>query len=428
MRVLVTGANGLIGSAICARLVTEGHDIRSVVRHDAAPGLHRGRNIVLDIARAIRAGDWLAHLQGVDAVVNCAGSLQRSSRDDLQAIHDRAAAALFEACEQVGVSKVIHFSAIGVDRDQPSEFSATKLAGDDALAQRDLDWIILRPSVVLGRAVFGASAMFRGLAALPVLPTMPDTGRLQVVQLDDVVSTVSFFLRPGSPARLAVDLAGPDALTVGDVVALYRLWLGWPLQRSFTLPGWAADLLYRLGDFAGLLGWRSPMRTNAAREITRGATGDPDRWSALTGIAPTSLASALTAAPATVQDKWFAGLYFVKPVIFVVLPLFWIMTGVISLTIGWHIGIDLLDNTAVSALSAPAVVAGAIADITVGAMIAWRRTSRAGLWGAIAVSLFYAIAGTILRPDLWAEPLGPFLKILPILVLHFAALAILEER
>jgi uncharacterized protein YbjT (DUF2867 family) len=251
MRVLVTGANGLIGSAICARLVTEGHDIRGVVRHDAAPGLHRGESIVLDMSQAIRAGDWLAHLEGVDAVVNCAGSLQRSARDDPRAVHDRAAAALFEACEQAGVCKVIHFSAIGVERDQPSEFSATKLAGDEALAQRDLDWIILRPSVVLGRPVFGASAMFRGLAALPVLPTMPDTGRLQVVQLDDVVSTVSFFLRPGSPTRLAVDLAGPDALTMDDVIALYRLWLGWPPQRSFTLPDWAAGLLYRHGDFAG---------------------------------------------------------------------------------------------------------------------------------------------------------------------------------
>ncbi len=52
MRVLVTGANGLIGSAICARLVTEGHDIRGVVRHDAAPGLHRRESIVLDISQA----------------------------------------------------------------------------------------------------------------------------------------------------------------------------------------------------------------------------------------------------------------------------------------------------------------------------------------------------------------------------------------
>ncbi|TIX21682.1 DoxX-like family protein, partial [Mesorhizobium sp.] len=41
---------------------------------------------------------------------------------------------------------------------------------------------------------------------------------------------------------------------------------------------------------------------------------------------------------------------------------------------------------------------------------------------------FYGIAGTILRPDLWAEPLGPLMKILPIMLLHLVALAILKER
>jgi hypothetical protein len=39
-----------------------------------------------------------------------------------------------------------------------------------------------------------------------------------------------------------------------------------------------------------------------------------------------------------------------------------------------------------------------------------------------------AIIGTILVPRLWADPLGPMLKIWPIIVLHFTALAILENR
>ena len=106
----------------------------------------------------------------------------------------------------------------------------------------------------------------------------------------------------------------------------------------------------------------------------------------------------------------------------------WIMTGIISLTVGWRSGVELLVNTVVGPLAAPAVVAGALADMAVGALIAWRPTSRLGLCGAITVSLFYAVAGTLLRPDLWSEPLGPLMKILPILVLHFVALAILEER
>jgi hypothetical protein len=85
-------------------------------------------------------------------------------------------------------------------------------------------------------------------------------------------------------------------------------------------------------------------------------------------------------------------------------------------------------STGTGVLSGPAVVAGALADIAAGALIAWRPTARLGLYAAIAISLFYFVVGTILRPDLWSEPLGPLLKILPILVVHFAALAVLDER
>jgi hypothetical protein len=177
-----------------------------------------------------------------------------------------------------------------------------------------------------------------------------------------------------------------------------------------------------------LLGWRPPLRTNAALEIGRGATGDPAPWTAVTGIEPKGLAAALATNPSTVQDRWFAGLYFIKPAIFTVLPFFWIMTGIISLTTGWESGVQLLIVTAVSALAAPLVVAGALADMIVGALIAFRRTARLGLWGAIGICVFYALAGTVLRPDLWNEPLGPLMKILPIFLLHLVALAILEER
>jgi hypothetical protein len=70
----------------------------------------------------------------------------------------------------------------------------------------------------------------------------------------------------------------------------------------------------------------------------------------------------------------------------------------------------------------------ALADFVIGSLIAFRRTTFWGIWAAIALSTFYVVAGTLLRPDLWSEPLGPFLKIFPIIVLHFVALAILEER
>jgi MFS superfamily sulfate permease-like transporter len=74
------------------------------------------------------------------------------------------------------------------------------------------------------------------------------------------------------------------------------------------------------------------------------------------------------------------------------------------------------------------VVAGALADLAIGLAIAYRPTSRYGLYAAIVISFAYAIIGTILVPRLWADPLGPMLKIWPIIVLHFVALAVIDDR
>jgi uncharacterized protein YbjT (DUF2867 family) len=109
--------------------------------------------VALDIASAREPEKWLPVLNGVDAVVNCAGVVQDGGRENTVGVHAAGVGALFDACEQRGVHRVIHLSAIGVDRAQPSSFSATKYAGDRHLMARDLDWVILRPSVVLGRPV-----------------------------------------------------------------------------------------------------------------------------------------------------------------------------------------------------------------------------------------------------------------------------------
>ncbi|MBW9116356.1 SDR family oxidoreductase [Rhizobium cauense] len=428
MNILVTGANGLIGSSICGRLLQDGHQVVAVVRPGGLAPFGATKTVYLDVASAVDVQAWVPILENVHAVVNCVGALQDSPREDVAGIHVAGPAALFQACEQLGVRRVVHFSAIGVDRQQPSQFSETKFRGDDVVMARDLDWVILRPSVVLGRPAFGASALIRGLAALPVLPVMPGGGELQVVQLDDVVETVVKLLEPNAARQVILEMAGPQRLAFEEVVRIYRRWLGRRPAVQLPVPSIVASLLYSLGDLAGVLGWRPALRTTAKKEIARGATGDPQPWAATVGIQPRSLAEALKSAPANVQERWFSNLFFLKPLIFVVLPLFWIVTGIISVTVGFDEGLALMNRGNAGVLAVPSVVAGALADITIGIMIAFRRTSRLGLWGAVLVSIFYAIAGTILIPALWHEPLGPLLKIGPILVLHLVAFAILEER
>lgn len=427
MRVMLLGATGFIGSAVLARLVAAKHEVVAVARR-RGPDTHGVEWLAMDVARATAAADWQPHVAGIDAVVNCAGVLQDAPGDTTQGVHVDGIAALYEACETAGVRRIVHLSAIGADRDALTSFSATKQAGERALMSRSVDWIVLRPSVVVGRPAYGGSALLRGLAALPVLPEVPDAGALQVVQLDEVADSVLFFIEPTAPSRLAIDVAGPERLEFADVVLAYRRWLRLPEPRRIRVPRWAAALIYRVGDAVALLGWRTPMRSNARKEFARGAVGDPGPWTAATGITPRTLADALASEPASVQERWFARLYFVKPIVFAVISAFWIVTGLISLGPGWDVGLEYMQRGGAGAVAAPGVVAGALADIAIGVGIAIRRTARPALLAALALSAFYLVTGTLLLPVLWADPIGPMMKIWPIMALNLVALAILEDR
>jgi uncharacterized protein YbjT (DUF2867 family) len=430
MLILLIGASGLIGSAVAARLKGDGHEIVAVGRGGgaAARRLPVDRWVKLDLRQATTPEVWLPHLDGVDSVVNCAGVLQESSRDSPGRLHRDMPLALWRACEAAGVRRVVHFSALGVDRGDLTPFSRTKREGDEALAASGLDWAILRPSVVVGRPAYGGSALFRGLAALPVFLRPPEAGPVDIVQLDDVAETAARLIEPGAESRVTLELAGPDRLAFADIVAAYRRWLGWKPARSFRAPGWLMGLAYRIGDALAWLGWRPPIRSTAGREIRRGAIGDSDHWRQATGIEPQSLAAALAANPASVQERWFARLYLLKPLAIGTFASFWLLTGLISLGPGYRRATYYMLAGGGGALSEPSVVAGGLADIAVACAIAWRPTTKPALWAALGLSLFYVVAGTIVLPSLWADPLGPMMKIWPILALNLLCLAILDER
>ncbi len=429
MRILVIGGYGLIGSYVLARLHAEGHEVVGLGREVAAAERRFAfaHWIKGDLSHMTRIADWTRALAGFDAVVNCAGALQDSPRDDLRAVHVEACRALYGACAANGPRRVVHMSAAGVGPDRPTAFNATKLEAEQVVRSLDLDWVILRPGLVLAPAAYGGTALLRGLAGFAgVIPISNPDAVVQVVSVEDVALAVARALQPTAPSRLSIDLAHPEPTSLADIVLALRRWLGFPAARLVRIP---AGLAARLADAIAWLGWRSPMRTTSLAQLNNGVTGEPGAGLNPLGVSLKSLDEILAGWPSGVQERWFARLYFMKPAALVVLIAFWFASGLIGLTTGFGAAVKVLSSTGVTSGAAKLTVAGgSVIDMALALAACLRSMAPRALQGMVLVSAAYLAGGTFLRPDLWLDPLGPYAKILPGALLALTTLAVMDER
>jgi hypothetical protein len=195
-----------------------------------------------------------------------------------------------------------------------------------------------------------------------------------------------------------------------------------------NLPRFLLDLGVKLGDLASRLGWMPPLRSTALSELRRGVTGDPSAWMEATGIAPMTIAQML-ARPASIQDKWFARLFLLKPLIIASLALFWTASGFVALVISFPATKAILAAHGFPAwLVTPFAGITSLMDMSVGVLIAFRKTAAFGLAAGIVVALGYMAGTALLTPDLWIEPLGALVKTGPAIVLMGVGLATLGNR
>lgn len=428
MRILVVGAYGLIGSYITARLLAVGHEVIGLGRDVSGARLQapQVRWIAADLRRLDVAG-WIPLLEDVDAVVNCAGALQDGPRDNLEAVHQSATAALAAACVTAGVQRVVQISAVGIDRAE-TPFERTKLAAEQALKASPLQWIILRPGLVLAPTAYGGSALLRGLAALPwAIPAANPDAVVQTISIEDVAEAVLRSVE-GASSRFACDLVAAEETRLRDVLQLLRAWLGLRPVPVVALPSVLAGLSGLIADGLAWFGWRSPLRTTALRQLAAGVEGRSTDPAGYLGMSVSGPQQTLSRWPAGVQERWFARLYFVKPLALIILAVFWAASGLVGMARAPAAAGLLTGAGFPTGVAGALVLAGSVVDLGLAGLVCVRRTARTALCGMILVTAAYLVAASIWLPWLWTDPLGPLVKSVPAGVLALAALAIMDER
>ncbi len=233
-QVCLIGGSGFIGGWIAERLAARGLQVTVATRQ---PERCKEHLLVLPTVRFvttdIHRDDALAQLvQGHDAVISMVGILHGSASAFEQA-HDRLVGRIIDACHQQGVKRLVHISALGAADNAPSLYQRSKARGEARVRDSQLDWTILRPSVVFGPGDSFLNLFASLLKMLPVLPLAGSHTRFQPVWVGDVARAVDTVLDTREFHGKTYDLTGPDTVTLLELVDYIGRLTG---QRRLIIP------------------------------------------------------------------------------------------------------------------------------------------------------------------------------------------------
>ena len=221
---LLTGATGLVGSALLRRLTAAGQPVRCLVRDPRRLGAERVR-VQIALGDLADPPSFRNAMRGVRTVVHLAAAIRDQRLGSIEELNGIATWRMVQAAERAGVERFVFFSALEASPYNRTRFLRSKALAEAAVRDSGLPSTIFAPSLI-----YAPGDPWLGLLErLSLLPVMPMSGRgralFQPIWAEDVADCVAGALSDGAGVGSAdgarrFELAGPDTLSHRQLLEL----------------------------------------------------------------------------------------------------------------------------------------------------------------------------------------------------------------
>jgi nucleoside-diphosphate-sugar epimerase len=257
--ILVTGANGFVGRALCPTLKSAGYPVRRAVRHDD------GVPDTFAVGDIRPTTDWLPTLDGVDMVVHLAAHVHVMNETSKELFHQVNVAGTERLARQAaaaGARRLVYMSSIKAngERTPPGKpfteetppapqdpYGISKWEAEKLLYNIDgLDTVIIRPPLVYGPGALGNFAqLLRWVARGWPLPLANARNRRSFVGIDNLCDFVTCCLDHPDAAKQTFLVSDGHDLSTAELIRCLTKALDKP-ARLFPFPVPVMQLMARL--------------------------------------------------------------------------------------------------------------------------------------------------------------------------------------
>jgi uncharacterized protein YbjT (DUF2867 family) len=221
MTVLVTGASGVVGTAVVRSLLAR-DEVRATVRRPEAAEPLRALGAKVTVRTCATADDVAEVLPRCHTLVHLIGGVAQPSPEALVGANLDSVHVAIEAAQAAGTRRFVFVSVPGASSASAHPFLRLKGLAEEAVAAAGLEYAIVRLSHVYGLGGLWFTSVVHGALATPPFVCGPGSQDLAPVFAEDVGDAIAAIDDDAGPLNGTYGLEGPDVTTADDLVRLLR--------------------------------------------------------------------------------------------------------------------------------------------------------------------------------------------------------------
>jgi len=245
----IFGASGFIGRHLIRSLTKKDFRIIAVTRSPYLNGhlkpLGNPGQIDLEKVNLFDEKGLRTLLKSSDIVINLVGILYQSRRARFENIHEKFPDLLSKLCSEFNIEKLVHISALGINKKSKSKYIQSKLRGEKNILSNFKNSIILRPSIVFGPE----DKFFNRFASLaeflPALPLIGQDTKFQPIYVGDIAKCILTILEREEIDNHIYELGGPEIFTFKELLQI--------LLKEIKKKRWLVPIGFTTAKFQAMI-------------------------------------------------------------------------------------------------------------------------------------------------------------------------------